>query len=70
MASKEVKKVVRLLKKCKASVLLYFTRCFKRCHAAMETTILPQHPEAKETELGVVLMFYGCACSFYFGLLW
>jgi hypothetical protein len=47
--------------------MLIFIRCFERCPAAMETTILPQ---AKEAELGVVLMFYGCARSFYFGLLW
>jgi hypothetical protein len=36
----------------------------------METTILPQHLEVKEIEIGVVLMFYGCARTFYFGLLW
>jgi hypothetical protein len=50
--------------------MLLFIRCYEICPAAMETTILPQHLEEKEAELGVVLMFYGCACSFYFGFLW
>lgn len=61
---------VKLLGQRNAGIMHCFYRYFKRCLAVRVTMILLQHLESKEIELEAVQMCCGCACSFYFGLLW